>query len=89
MTNSVDRKKYDGNAKVISYDRIMGITLVISTILTLVFILVPGGTLYFYAAEWSMWRQFGVIIGWSVAFLFYLWLGTHANTQESLGAAAR
>ena len=81
MTNSIDRGKYPGVQKVISHDRLMRLTLVISTILALAFILVPVGILYFYTKEWSKWQQFGVIVGWSGAFLFYLWLGTHASTH--------
>jgi hypothetical protein len=67
----------------------LALTLIITTILGLAFILVPVGILYFYAQEWSKWQQFGVIIGWSGALLFYLWLGTNASTQDALGSAAR
>src|SRR5947207_16013798 len=88
MTNTIERQRY-GAVKSISYDRLMALTLVISTILALVFILVPVGLLYFFVEDWTKWQKFGVIIGWSVGFLVYLWLATHASSYEGLGAAAR
>ncbi len=50
MTNPVDRGKYPG-VKVISDDRLLALTLVITMILALVFILVPVGILYFYTQQ--------------------------------------
>jgi len=88
MTNKFERQLYGDDVKSISYDRLMALTLVVSTILALVFIHVPVGMLYFYV-DWTKWEKFGAIIGWSVGFLGYLWLATHASSYEALGAAAR
>jgi len=88
MTNKIERQRYP-DAKSISYDRLMALTLIVSTILALIFVLAPVGLLYFFVGEWTKWQNFGVIIGWSVGFLAYLWLATHASSFEALGAAAR
>lgn len=90
MTNSVDIQKFPEVEKNISYDRLMGLTTVVNVMLTMVFVLVPIGQLYFHiGVEWTKWQKFGSIIGWSVGFLVYVWFGTHANNQEALGAVAR
>ena len=88
MTDKFERQRYD-TVKAISYSRLMTLTLIISTILALGFVLVPVGMLYFYGNDWSKWQNFGVVIGWSVGFLLYMWLASHASPQEALGASAR
>jgi len=89
MTNSIDSQKFGGGQKYISYDRSIGLITAITIILTLVFVLVPIGLLYFYNQEWSKWQKFGSIIGWSISFLVFVRLSTHANNQDALGAVAR
>lgn len=89
MTNSVDSQKFGPKQKYISYDRSMSLIIAMTIILALVFVLVPIGQLYFYVQEWSKWQKFGSIIGWSVSFLVYVRLSTHANNQDALGAVAR